>query len=373
MFIDSVEITFAAGKGGNGIVAWRREKYLPKGGPYGGDGGKGGSIFLIADTHHQTLQHLRHNKLIKAEDGEKGGSNLCTGRNGKDLLIPVPCGTLILDFNTKATVCDLSIHGQKFLLCQGGKGGKGNDHFKSPTNRAPNVATAGTDGELKKVRLELKLIADVGFIGMPNAGKSTLLASLARIYVQVGNYPFTTLHPNLSFIEIAEKKRIYLADIPGIIQGAHVNRGLGLSFLKHVERTKALIFILDASGIHESDPLRDLMMLREEIALYKPEILEKPFVIALNKTDLDSSQEICTEFRNKLKTSTIAIDPEDIFEISALHETGLEQLKAKLEEIVFTDSEEPQLELALGEDAAEAGIESAEGCSDLESCLQPLL
>ena len=254
MFIDRVTIELAAGKGGNGVVAWRREKYIPKGGPCGGNGGKGGSIILQADTQVFSLDWFRNRRILKAENGQAGGSNNRQGKNGKDLVLKVPCGTLVKDMTTGEILHDFTADKEEFVLCRGGKGGKGNDCFKSPTNQAPNYCTEGTEGGQVKVELELKLIADVGLVGFPNAGKSTLISALADVKVKIAPYPFTTLQPNLGFIQCEDYSRIYIADIPGIIEGAHQNRGLGFEFLRHIERTRLLLFVLDASGIDGRNP-----------------------------------------------------------------------------------------------------------------------
>lgn len=321
MFVDRVCIQFAAGKGGNGVVAWRREKFIPKGGPSGGNGGKGGSVILEANAQLPSLDWFRHRKLIKAENGRDGGGNCRQGRNGKDLILEIPCGTLVKDANTGDILHDFTKDGERWTLCLGGRGGRGNDSFKTPTNRAPNQWTAGTEGEQKEIELELKLIADVGLVGFPNAGKSTLISSLAGLRVKVAAYPFTTLQPNLGFIELENYTRIYIADIPGIIEGASHNRGLGLEFLRHIERTKLLIYILDASGIDGRTPGEDYRVLREEMEAYNPELLNRPFIVALNKIDTDESHIHIQHFKEKY-----AFPPNTLFEISAAFGLGLDAL-----------------------------------------------
>lgn len=320
MFVDRVFVKFSAGKGGNGVVAWRREKYIPKGGPSGGNGGRGGSIILEADTELSSLDWFRHRRLIKAEKGGDGGGNCRQGKNGKDLILKVPCGTLVKD--SKGNILhDLTVDKERWLLCQGGRGGRGNDSFKTPTNRAPNTCTPGTLGEEKDIELELKLIADVGLVGFPNAGKSTLISTLAHLNVKVAPYPFTTLQPNLGFIECENYRRIYIADIPGIIEGANKNRGLGLEFLRHIERTKLLIFILDTSGIDGRTPTDDFRVLREEMKAYNPDLLKRPYLVALNKIDTEESQTLLPQFY-----STYHFEPGIIFEISAVLGEGLPEL-----------------------------------------------
>lgn len=326
MFVDRVNLQICAGKGGNGIVAWRREKYIPKGGPCGGDGGKGGSVILQATVQEASLDNFRNRRILKAENGVCGGPNKRKGRNGSDLIIKVPCGTLVKDLQTGEVICDLTQDNQEWILCKGGKGGYGNDHFKSPTNQAPNICTLGKEGEERHVELELKLIADVGLVGFPNAGKSTLLSSLAHVKVKIAAYPFTTLHPNLGFLQLPNYSRIFIADIPGIIEGAHNNRGLGIEFLRHIERTHLLIFILDASGIDGRNPSDDYRVLRQEIQEYNPEMLQRPYLIALNKIDTEESKDHIQHFKEEY-----AIEPSHLFEISAMNGDGILSLRKAIE------------------------------------------
>lgn len=322
MFVDRVVVELIAGRGGNGVVAWRREKYIPKGGPCGGNGGAGGSVILESDSQLSSLDFFRNRRILKAENGGQGGPNNRQGKKGATLTLKVPCGTIVKDSTTDEVLFDFTESGQVFEICKGGKGGLGNDFFKSPTNQAPNYATPGKAGERIEVELELKLIADVGLVGFPNAGKSTLINTLARGRAKVGAYPFTTLFPNLGFIERPSSKRIWLADIPGIISGASDNRGLGLEFLRHIERTKLILFLLDASGIDGRDPSSDLAILRKELSAYSDEILTRPFLVVLNKIDDDASQEHIKHFFKeypKLKGKCL--------QISAITGEGLDQLK----------------------------------------------
>lgn len=321
MFVDSVKITLRAGKGGNGVVAWRREKYIPKGGPVGGNGGKGGSIYLKTDSHVLSLESFRNRRLIYAENGRPGAGNLQKGRNGEDLILVVPCGTLVKDIATGETLFDFTDESQQFLICQGGKGGKGNHCFKSPTHQAPNICTPGTEGQLREVELELKLIADVGLLGMPNAGKSTLMSTMTRVPVKIGAYPFTTLHPNLSYVQFPDFSRVLVADIPGIIENAHQNKGLGLAFLRHIERSSVLLFVIDISGFEGRDPVEDFNILRNELKAYRPEMLEKPFIVALNKIDQEGAEEHLHNFYQHYPFSK-----ETLFPISALRSEGLQPL-----------------------------------------------
>lgn len=329
MFIDSVKVTLRAGNGGNGVVAWRREKYIPKGGPVGGNGGKGGSIIFKTDIHVPSLESFRNKRLIAAESGHCGGGNLQQGRNGKDLILSVPCGTLVKDAQTQEVLFDFTDEDQSFTICKGGKGGKGNHCFKSPTNQAPNICTPGTDGESREVELELKLIADAGLIGMPNAGKSTLMSQITHVKVKIGAYPFTTLFPNLSYVQLPDFSRILVADIPGIIENAHQNKGLGISFLKHIERSYALVYVIDISGIEGRDPFEDFCVLQNELKAYRPDLLEKPFLVALNKIDAEGSLEQAEEFRKKYPYSQ-----ESLFTISAANNQGLTPLIEAMRSIV---------------------------------------
>ena len=325
MFIDSVTLTLSAGKGGNGTVAWRREKYIPKGGPTGGNGGKGGSIILRACNQIPSLEGQRNKRIIKAENGSPGGANLRHGKSGKDLVITIPCGTLVKDSRTKEVLYDFVDDGQEWIICKGGKGGKGNNHFKSPTHQAPNIFTEGTPGQSREVELELKLIADVGLLGMPNAGKSTLMSQITNIAVKVAPYPFTTLHPNLGFAHYQDGAKVLIADIPGIIKNAHVNKGLGISFLKHIERTSLIVYVVDISGFEGRDPLEDFLILRNELKAYKEEMLNKPFLVVLNKIDIEGAQEHIDRFEKE-----IDIDPSLVFAISAKDKDGLSELLSAL-------------------------------------------
>lgn len=318
MFTDHITVKLSAGKGGNGVIAWRREKFIPKGGPCGGNGGRGGAIILKSDPEMFSLDIYKNRKLLAAENGAQGGSNNRQGRGGKDLILKIPCGTLVRDAKTKSLIYDFTDQKEEVALCQGGKGGKGNTFFKTATRQAPAKCTLGEVGQTCTVELELKLIADVGFVGLPNAGKSTLLSKTAKTEVKIGAYPFTTLKPNLSLIDFEDFSRIYLADIPGIIHDAHKNRGLGLSFLRHVERCSILIYVIDISGSSNQDPFKDFLTLRREIEAYSKEILKKPFLVVLNKSDLDSKGKNKKAFEKKF-----SFNPSNLFTLSALKENGL--------------------------------------------------
>lgn len=322
MFVDSVVLHLSAGRGGNGVIAWRREKYIPKGGPAGGDGGHGGSVYLVAHPQVHSLEDYRNRRILKAQSGMPGGGNNCKGKNGDDLYLKVPLGTLVKHPVTKEVLFDFTEAGQTWKICSGGKGGKGNTRFKTPTHQAPFVCTEGTAGEEIEVELELKLIADVGFVGMPNAGKSTLISKLAHIEVRIAPYPFTTLRPNLGIVEFDDFSRILIADIPGIIEKAHENKGLGFAFLRHIERTSVLVFLIELAPHQNRDPFEEFLMLQNELKAYNPEMLQKPFLVVLNKIDQEGSRELADSFRSRYN-----LDPAQLFEISALEGIGLAPLK----------------------------------------------
>ncbi|SPN73663.1 GTP-binding protein obg,GTPase CgtA,Predicted GTPase, probable translation factor,Obg family GTPase CgtA,GTP1/OBG [Chlamydia serpentis] len=300
MFVDQITLELRAGKGGNGVVAWRKEKYLPKGGPYGGNGGNGGSIIIEATSNVYSFEAYRNIRVLKAPDGQSGATNNRTGRSGKDLIVAVPIGTLLRDVETREILHDFTTDGDRLLISQGGRGGKGNTFFKTSVNRAPTKATPGKVGEIRQVDLELKLIADIGLVGFPNAGKSTLFNTLAHMEVKVGAYPFTTLVPSLGLVFC--KDRLYqppwiIADIPGIIEGAHQNKGLGLDFLRHIERTLLLLFVIDVSGRERNSPEYDFQTLLHELHSYQPDFKKKDMVVALNKIDnlLPDEQQECLQ------------------------------------------------------------------------------
>lgn len=283
MFLDEAEILVRSGKGGDGVVHFRREKYVPFGGPDGGDGGKGGDVYLEVKPTLNTLSTFRHQSRYLAEDGGKGAKQNMTGRSGEDLVIFVPPGTVVYDAIAGETLGDLTEAGQRLLVVSGGRGGRGNARFATSRNQAPRVAEHGEPAQERRLRLELKLIADVGIVGVPNAGKSTLLSTVSNAKPKIADYPFTTLEPNLGVTELDGVRTLVLADIPGLIEGAHMGLGLGHDFLRHIQRTRVLIHLLD--GLSE-DPLLDLAQINSELALFDPALAEKPQVVALNKIDL---------------------------------------------------------------------------------------
>ena len=321
-FIDLAEIEVQAGNGGDGMVAFRREKYVPAGGPAGGNGGKGGSIIIVATERLQTLLDFRYARLFKAENGKKGGSSNRTGASGNDRIIEVPCGTMIFDLETGELIGDLVENEQSCRVAQGGKGGLGNKHFLSNRNRAPEQALPGLEGEHKRLRLELKLIAEVGIIGLPNAGKSTLISSLSSARPKVADYPFTTLVPNLGVVRKPTGDGTLFADIPGLIEGASAGVGLGHEFLRHIERTRLLLHLIDSMA---DDPIGDYKTIQQELAAYGRGLTDKKQVVGLNKIDSadESTLELIVE---ELKTLT----PAPIFLISAVTRTGLDPLLSRI-------------------------------------------
>ncbi len=283
MFVDYAKIFIAAGKGGDGAVAFRREKFVPKGGPAGGNGGKGGDVKFLADENLHTLLDFRYKKKYLAEKGVNGGNSLKDGRNGKDTIIKVPVGTIVKDADTDEIIADLNEHGKIVILVKGGKGGKGNSNFATSTNQTPRYAESGKLGEERQVVLELKLIADVGLVGFPNAGKSTFISAVSAAKPKIADYPFTTLKPNLGIVNYRDYQSFTIADIPGIIEGAHEGKGLGLRFLRHIERTKALFVLIECLSENIEEQFDALM---NELHQYSPELSKKDFIVGISKIDL---------------------------------------------------------------------------------------
>lgn len=291
-FIDEAKIFVAAGDGGNGIVSFRREKFVPMGGPDGGDGGRGGSVYAVADRNINTLIEYRYTRKFLAQRGENGGSTDCYGKGGDDITLHLPVGTVIADVNSNEIVADLDVDGKKVLIAKGGRGGLGNIHFKSSVNRAPRQCTKGEAGEERDLRLELRVLADVGLLGQPNAGKSTFIRAVSAARPKVADYPFTTLHPNLGVVRVSDTKSFVIADIPGLIEGAADGAGLGIRFLKHLARTRVLLHIIDLAPFDpEADPARDARAIVGELEKYSPELAEKPRWLVLNKLDLIPEEE----------------------------------------------------------------------------------
>ncbi len=318
MFVDTAEIEVRSGRGGDGMVHFRREKYVPRGGPDGGDGGRGGDVVLEVSPTLSTLAAFRHTTRYSAEDGRSGGSQNRTGRSAEALVIPVPPGTVVYDAETGDLLGDLTEPGQRLVVCKGGRGGRGNTHFKSSTNQVPRTAERGEPGEEKRLRLELKLIADIGIVGVPNAGKSTLLSVLTNARPKIADYPFTTLEPNLGVAEVDDETTVVLADIPGLIEGASHGAGLGFEFLRHVQRTRVLIHLLDGLS---PDPLADYAQINAEMALFDPALARKPQIVAVNKADQAEVQERWKTLKAQFKKQKV-----DVRLVSALARTGVRDL-----------------------------------------------
>jgi len=327
MFVDHLKVFAKAGDGGNGVVHWVRHKYVPKGGPDGGDGGRGGNVVLRVDHHTDSLRTLFYKPKAVAEAGQAGARQCKTGRNGKHFLVKVPAGTLVHRVNEDGEkgelVADLTRDGEEFILCQGGKGGRGNEHFKSSTNRAPAEAEPGQPGADGWFFFELRKIADAGMVGFPNAGKSSLVASLSAARPKIAAYPFTTLQPMVGVIEYPGFMRATVADIPGLIEGAHANRGLGHEFLRHIMRCRVLLFVVDMAASDGREPWDDLASLRTEVSLYSEELAQRPWLIVANKMDVEGS-------RARLKTLKQRFKKMEIIESSTVSEPGVEALKARL-------------------------------------------
>jgi GTP-binding protein len=329
MFIDEAKIFIRAGKGGDGAVSFRREKYVANGGPDGGDGGNGGNIVFLADENVRTLADFRYKKKYIGNDGESGGKRNCSGKYGEDTIIRVPMGTLIREADTDSILADLSMPKQIFIAAKGGKGGAGNQHFAKATRQIPTFAKSGTDGESRYVKLELKLLAEVGLLGFPNVGKSTLLSRVSSARPKIANYHFTTLTPNLGVVKIDRDFEFVIADIPGLIEGAHAGTGLGHDFLRHIERTKLLIHVVDISESEGRDPIADFDKINNELKLFKPELMDRPQLVAANKADVASNPETVEKFTVEMKKRGY-----EVFVISAVTGTGLQELIYRTAELV---------------------------------------
>jgi len=290
-FVDEAQIKVQAGDGGNGCISFRREKFIPFGGPDGGDGGFGGSVWLVADEGLNTLVDFRHQRSFKARRGENGMGSQMYGKGGEDTTIRVPVGTMVTNVDTDEVIGDLTSHGQRMLVAQGGKGGLGNIHFKTSVNRAPRKATPGTPGEARELKLELRLLADVGLLGFPNAGKSTFIRAVSAATPRVADYPFTTLHPHLGVVSLGTDQSFVIADIPGLIEGASEGAGLGIQFLRHVARTSLLLHIVDIAPVDGSDVAAQVRAIEQELQKFNPELLERPRWLVLNKADMLAEDE----------------------------------------------------------------------------------
>jgi GTP-binding protein len=291
MFIDEVRIRVKAGDGGNGCVAFRREKYVPRGGPSGGDGGKGGDVVLVASEHYNTLLHFRFNPEHRAERGRHGEGSNRTGRDGASIELPVPVGTLVYDEETGELLHDFTRSGDRFIVARGGRGGRGNARFATSTHQTPTEFEPGFPGQERRLRLELKLLADVGLVGFPNAGKSTLISRISAARPKIADYPFTTLEPHLGVVDAGEGRTFVVADIPGLIEGAHLGHGLGTRFLRHIERTRLLVHLVDVSEASGRDPVEDFHVILRELESYSPELAAKPMIVAASKIDIAQKPE----------------------------------------------------------------------------------
>ncbi len=338
MFVDRVKVFVKGGDGGNGVTSFLREKYRPHGGPDGGDGGRGGSVIFIVDEGLRTLLDFKYQQHLKADRGPHGKGKKCHGKNASDLEVKVPPGTVVYNEETGEKIADLTKAGEKAVIAQGGRGGRGNARFATSTRKAPKLSEKGEPGEELRVVIELKLMADVGLVGFPNAGKSTFLSRVSAARPKVASYPFTTLSPNLGEVQVAKGESFFVADIPGIIEGAHKGTGLGLQFLRHIERTKVLLFLLDTAGTEGRDPLEDFKALQRELALYSKTLTRKPQVIAANKIDLPEGKENLQRLKDELEGD------HPIFAVSAVTGEGIKELLYFLLEKLQEVDGEVQLE-----------------------------
>ncbi len=331
MFVDSVIIEVHAGRGGDGCASFRREKYVPRGGPDGGDGGRGGDVLIVAQPGVDSLNSLAHRKFWKAEKGGNGQGSNRHGKNGEDLIIFVPPGTMVLDHDLATVMRDLKLEGEQMIAARGGFGGHGNTRFKTATNRAPRQFNRGGEGECRHLRLELKVIADVGLIGKPNAGKSTMLSRLSSARPQIADYPFTTKYPNLGRVQVSLDRSFVLADIPGLIEGAHAGIGLGHEFLRHVQRAGVLVHLVEPEPMDGTDPIANYETIRDELMLYDPELAQRPEILVVSKAELPSAMEVAEKLRSLVQRPTLAV--------SAVTGAGLDLL---VKSIARTLDEQPR-------------------------------
>ncbi|MBQ1550857.1 MAG: GTPase ObgE [Bacilli bacterium] len=327
MFVDEVEVELIAGNGGNGCTAFRREKYVAMGGPFGGDGGRGGDIIFKADTGLNTLLDLRYQKIYKAEKGSNGEGKNKDGKNAEDLIVKVPLGTVVTDKETNEIIADLIKPGQEKVIAKGGRGGRGNTSLRSKSNTCPTYSENGEEGEHKFIKVELKLLADVGLVGLPSVGKSTIISCLSEARPKIASYHFTTLKPNLGVVKSRSGKTFVLADLPGLIEGASLGAGLGDKFLKHIERTKVIAHVIDMAATEGRDPYEDYVLINKELADFNEKLLEKPQIIIANKKDVESFNENIDKFKEKVKDIKI-------FEVSAAKNEGLQDVADYLAELI---------------------------------------
>jgi GTP-binding protein len=332
VFIDETLISVKAGDGGNGCLAFRREKFVPRGGPSGGDGGRGGDVVLVSSPHYNTLLHFRFNPEHKAERGRHGEGSNRTGRVGNSIELPVPVGTVVYDAETGDVLHDFTTPGEKFIIAQGGRGGRGNARFATSTHQAPTEHEDGKPGEEKRLRLELKLLADVGLVGFPNAGKSTLISRLSAARPKIADYPFTTLEPHLGVVAVGDKTFV-LADVPGLIEGAHEGHGLGIQFLRHIERTRLLVHLVDVSDFTGRDPAQDFETILEELRQFSDRIAEKPMIVAANKIDVCQDRSRIDAVKEKAEKHGFPF-----FEISGVTGANLEVLRHAIGDRLFAET-----------------------------------
>ena len=340
MFVDHVKIYVKAGDGGDGMVAFRREKYVPNGGPAGGDGGLGGNVIFEVEEGLRTLMDFRYKRNFKAERGEHGMSKGMHGRKSEDLIVKVPPGTVVMNAETKAVIADLVEHGQRAVIAKAGRGGRGNCRFATPSNPAPELAEKGEPGEELEVILELKVLADVGLVGFPSVGKSTLLSVVSAAKPKIGAYHFTTIVPNLGMVETDDGRSFAMADLPGLIEGAHQGVGLGMQFLRHIERTRVIVHIIDMSGIEGRDPYEDYVTINKELEQYNLRLLERPQIIVANKMDMPGAEENLIEFKKKVGEDV------KVFPISAVSRQGLKPLLFEIADLLEVTPEFSLQEMA---------------------------
>lgn len=357
MFLDQATVSVKAGDGGNGMVAFRREKYVDKGGPAGGDGGRGGNVIFVVDEGLRTLLDFRYNRHFKAPRGQNGMPKGMHGKGAQDLFVKVPPGTTVKDAESGRILGDLTEHGEELVVAKGGRGGRGNVRFATPRNPAPEIAENGEPGEELDVMLELKVLADVGLVGFPSVGKSTLLSVVSAAKPKIGDYPFTTLVPNLGMVETADGRSFVLADMPGLIEGASQGVGLGIEFLRHIERTRVLLHVIDMSAMEGRDPFEDYVTINNEMEAYDLKLLERPQLIVANKMDMPDSKENLEQFIEEYK-ETYGEEPQ-IFEVSALTKDGLTALLTATADLVETTPEFPLYEEEPQEDSVLYKFESS--------------
>ena len=333
MFVDEVELRVEAGNGGDGCTAFRREKYIAMGGPYGGNGGHGYDIIFKVDEGLHTLLDLRYQKIIKGKKGENGRGKNQHGKGAEALIVRVPLGTVVTDLDTGFVIADLSHKNQEEIIAKGGRGGRGNTAFKTQTNTAPDYSENGEEGEKKNLKVEVKMLADVGLVGLPSVGKSTIISCISASHPKIAAYHFTTLSPNLGVTRSSDGRSFVVADLPGLIEGAHEGEGLGDKFLRHIERTKVIAHVVDMSGIEGRDPYEDYLLINKELEEYNEKLIKKPMIVIANKMDIESAKENLIEFKKKVKC--------EIFEVSAASNQGLQEVVNRLADILDTIPDNP--------------------------------